>query len=222
MLSIYLLFFQIFKEVTVEFKREHRIGDSIEVTEGNIYYQTPNKIILQVKKPIHQWIVIEETQMVLYYPNENKGFKIKSKIPFFLPFFQMFIGSFKENYGLSEIGYTITRYEKREDTLFTYWKPPNNLSNILGEALTIYISRKLVYVELKNANGRVINKTSYSNHIYYNGIYFPLNISIIHYNKQDSIVENVIYRDPKFNIPLPPEALNFTIPSNAQIKEIEW
>jgi len=66
------------------------------------------------------------------------------------------------------------------------------------------------------------SSTIYKNHFEYKDIYFPLEI-IIKRNFENSVsVEKVTYTNLKFDFDFPEEIINFTIPENAEIKEVNW
>lgn len=215
-------FSQELKTLHVKFKYEHREGNSIEITKGDIYYQAMSKIILKVNDPIDQWMVFEGTKIIIYYPHSQRAFRIVSQYPFSLPFFQTFVGVAKEDYGLTDMGYVFFSHKKRGDTLFSYWNPPKKVSKVLGKFTLAHISNRLVYAELKKADGTIMSKSFYSDYIRYGATYFPLKISTIKYTKPDSTVEKIIYSNPQFNTSLPKEVINFKIPPNAEIKKVEW
>ena len=217
-----LLFPQTLKTLAIEFRHEYSEGGSIEAVKGTVYYLAPTKVILKVTSPINQWMVLKGKEMTIYYPDENMGFYIVSQSPISLPFFEAFIGAIKEDYGLTDIGYTLSNHEIRGDTLFTYWSPPKKLSKVLRKLTLVHISNKLTYTELKGTDGTIISKSFYSDHIRYGAIYFPLKITTIRYIKTDSIIEKVVYSNPQFNISLPQEITNFKIPLDAEVKEIKW
>lgn len=215
-------FSQVLQTLIVKFKRQYREKNVVEIVKGDIYYQAPTNLILKVTDPIHQWMIFEGNEMIIYYPDENRGFQIISQNPISLPFFQVFVGVAREDYGLTDVGYVFSNHEKRGDTLLSYWNPPKSLSKRLGKFILMHISNKLVYTELKKADGIILSKSFYSDHINYGATYFPLKISTIQYTKTDSTVEKIAYSNPQFNIPLPREVVNFKIPLDAEMKKVEW
>lgn len=214
--------FQGLKTLQVNFERYYIEKGSEEIVKGSIYYQTPHKITVVVTNPIRQWMIFEDKQITIYYPDERKVFQIVTQYPVSLPFFQSFVGVVKEDYGLTDIGYVLSNYETKGDTLISYWTPPQKRGKVLGEFMLIYVSNKIVYVELKNSEGTVMGKSFYENHIRYGAIYFPLQVSTTRYRETDSTSEKVIYASPQFNTELPQEVKDFKIPLDAEIKEIEW
>jgi len=208
--------------IQVQFEREYIGGNTKEITKGQIYYRAPGEVTAVVTYPIKQWMIFAGKQLTIYYPDDKQAFRFNSQFPISLPFFEAFIGVVKTDYGLTDIGYTLSNHKTRGDTLFTYWGPPKKTSKALGEFILAYVSDKIVYAELKGRDGTTTSKSYYKNHIRHGATYFPLEILTIRYAKRDSIIEEVVYTNPQFDRPLPPEVINFKIPKNAKIEEIDW
>jgi outer membrane lipoprotein-sorting protein len=193
-----------------------------EITSGSIYYQKPGGIVIKVKDPIDQWMVLEGDTMLIYYPTDSTAFRFHSDNPFSLPFFQLFVGMGNTDLGLSKAGFTLDRNEVRHDTLITYWKPPEQAGKSLGNAIVVLVENKLVFMELQNAKGKTLTNIAFNDHLQYRGTYFPLEITSVEFEDSDSTVETVVFHNPQFNVELPPEVINFKIPQGIEVEEIEW
>lgn len=216
-------FCQVIKTISVEFTREYSEDKTKEIIKGKIYYRAPSKTVIKVENPIYQWMILEDKEMIIYYPDDKKAFRIiNSWNPFSMPFFQAFIGVVKEDYGLTELGYTLANYETNDNSLISHWNPPKNLSKFLGEFILEFKDNKIIRAELRNAKGKTLSKSLYKNHILYGATYFPLEISIIKYLKSGSTFEKIIYRNPQFNSSLPLEVVDFKIPADVKVKKVKW
>lgn len=215
---------QTVRNISVKFTQTIIKEASNEVVKGNIYYQSQpsERTILKITEPITQWMVIEEKVMLIYYPNEQKAFRFTSENPFSLPFFQAFIGVVKDDFGLSEAGFTLARSEIKKDMLLTYWEPPKQAKKVLGNTIIGLRKDKLVFVEVQDAKGRKLAKTTYHNHFQYGERFFPLEVTSVQYQKDSSIVEKVVYTNPQFNVAFPQEVVDFKVPKGIKIKEIRW
>jgi len=131
--------------------------------------------------------------MEVYYPNEKKAFRFTSKTPFQLSFFNAFIGVSKKDYGLLDMGYSLYSRITQGDTVVTKWSPPRSTSKQLGTFILIYAKGKLSSAELLSPKGASITKTFFSNHIKYNKIYYPLEISTVRYFETDTTYEEISY-----------------------------
>lgn len=208
--------------ISVHFTRILDTEGNKKFIKGNVYYQTPKKIVLNVIDPLLQWMVLDSNVLLIYYPDDRKAFQIKNENPFSLPFFEVFLGINKDDFGLSEIGYSLSNNEIKSDTLFTYWKPPEQAKNTLGEIIVGLVENKLVLIEIRNAKKKILAKSTYYNHVRYNNSFFPMEIVTVRNLKKSSIYEKVIYNNLQVNIPLPKEVLSFKIPADIEIKESQW
>lgn len=213
---------QTIKTISVEFTSIVNSNNIIEEIKGSIYYYT-TKTTLEVTYPIYQWMILKGKKILIYYPDEEKAIEITSQSPASLPFFQSFVGVVKEDYGLSDFGYTLKRNEVKGDTLFAYWDPPEKVKKVLGQFILGFTEDKIVYTESRDADGKALLKVIHQNHIKYGATYFPLKIIIIQYiNKDYTKIEEVIYKNPIFDKLLPEKVVNFKIPSHIKIEKIEW
>lgn len=213
---------QTIKTISVEFTRTVKSNNIIEEIKGSIYYDT-TRTTLEVTYPINQWMILKRNTIFIYYPDEKKAIEITSQSPATLPFFQSFVGVVKEDYGLSDFGYTLKRNEVKGDTLFAYWDPPEKVKKVLGQFVLGFTENKIVYTESRYAEGKAMLKATYQDHIKYEVTYFPLKITIIQYLENDDFtIEEVIYNNPIFDKPLPPKVANFKIPPYIKIQKIEW
>lgn len=214
---------QVIQTVFAEFNREYKYGKNKDIVEGKIYYQAKtDKLVVVVDRPLKQFMILKGNEIIIYYPDRLKAFRITSQNPSSMPFFQLFIGVIKEDYGLTDLGYTFASYDRKGNKLISYWNPPKSLSRFLGEMVLEYENNRLVYAESKNSKGKIVSKAFYKNHILYGGNYFPLEISVTKDFKLDSSVEKIIYRSVKFNTSLPQDIVNFKLPPEVEVEEIEW
>jgi len=213
---------QIVKNMSVGFTRTITKEASEEAVKGYIYYQAPEKTVVKVIEPVKQWVVFEGNTMLIYYPKEQKAFRFKSENPFSLPFFQAFLGVAKDAFGLSEAGFTLFGNEMKEDTLITYWEPPKQAKKVLGNTITGLAKDRLVFMEVQDANGKRLVMTTYHNHFQHGEAFFPLEIVSVKYQENNSIIETIVYYNPHFDVAFPREVMNFKIPADTEIKDIEW
>ncbi len=227
-LFIFLLLFtsislcQTFQTIEVEFERVYVNKDITEILGGKIFYQSPDDLRLLITKPIKQWMILRGNKFDIYYPDDKKAFRIISKFPPSLPLFEAFVGAVKEDYGLIELGYSMSTYGTKGETLFTYWDPPEKTSKTLGKFTLEFIENKIAYVEAINAKGKIIAKSFYRNHLSYGANYFPLEITTVRYFDSDSTFEKVTYTNPVFDKKFSSDSTDFKIPFEVKVEEIEW
>lgn len=208
--------------LSLKFERKVVQGSSTEVAKGIAYYQSPQRVFIEVRDPIRQIMVINGKVMLIYYPVEKKAFRIKAKCSIPMPFIQTVLSAMKGDYGLTEMGYTLAKHEAKGDMLYTYWAPPPSLKKRLGEFVLGTTNGLLAYAEARNPNGRAAVKSFYKKHTKLAGKYFPLEVHSEVYAGSYRIEEYVIYSDVEFNISLPDRVVNFELPDSISVKEVEW
>ncbi|MGB9595140.1 MAG: LolA family protein [Candidatus Poribacteria bacterium] len=208
--------------ISLNFERKIVKEDSTEIVKGISYYKSPQKLYIEVQHPLKQIMAIENNVLTIYYPIEKKAFRIKSKGPIQMPFIQSILSAMKEDYGLSDVGYTLTKSEMRGKILYTYWEPPKKYKKQMGKFIIGVENGLLSCSEALDPKGKTVIKSFYKKHIEINGKYFPLEVQSEITDGSIQIKEYIIYSNVKINIPLPQEVINFSIPNSVPVKEIEW
>jgi len=216
-------FSQLLETISVEFRRGYNTGQRIEISEGIIYYEAAaKKTTLDVAAPIRQWMQVRKNEILIYYAKEKCAFRIFSKNPLSMEFFEAFLSVMKDDYGLSEFGYKMESYEVRGGKLASNWVPPLAMSKILGPISIEFQDNRIAQIDVKRPDGKTLSKLAFSNHVQFGSIYFPLEIRITRYLPAEVITESIQYKNPRFNIPLPKEIVNLEIPPDIPVKEFEW
>lgn len=205
-----------------DFQRECSDGPGTERISGIVYYQGPEKVLVQVQRPVNQIMVVTGNRLIIYYPDDNRAFRITSRGPVSLPFAQIFTSIAKEDYGLSDLGYVLANSEFRGDTLFTYWHPPVRAKNLLGESVLGEVYEKLVYVETRGPKGQLMSRSRLSEHLDLQGLYFPGEVLTEVHADFGISTERTVYENVELNVDLPEWVTGFSIPDSADVKEIEW
>ena len=198
------------------------------------------RLFIKVQKPINQIMLIDdieklvynrdekkvspikESMMYIYYPVEKRAFLIKAKGPIPMPFIQTILSVMKDDFGLTEMGYTFAEHERKGDTLYTYWNPPRKLKKHLGKFILGTANGLLVSAEARSPKGKTVAKSFYKKHIKLGEKYFPLEVRSEIYADSNRTEEHVTYSDVRINIPLPDEVINFKLPESTKVDEIEW
>jgi outer membrane lipoprotein-sorting protein len=211
-----------FNTLSLNFERQVIENNSNEITKGTIYYESDKNTIIDVNYPLHQIMIISKNIMIIYYPEQKKAFRFITKNPLPPIFVHSILMSLKDDFGLTEMDFKLSDNEIRNDTLYTYWDPPEIAKKILGKYIIGIENDKLVYVEIKNSKNKVIAKSYYSNHIPIGEKFIALKIYSESFNNSQIFKEYISYSDVKFNIKFPDYISNFKIPEEISIKDIEW
>ena len=213
---------QIIKDLEVDFARSYHEGDRCDRTSGHIYYQADDIFLIHVVEPIHQWMIARPGKLIIYYPEDKKVFHFPTESPFNFPFFQAFLGVIKEDYGLTNLGFTLKAHEIKADTLLTTWSPPEAIRKRIGDYLMTTWQKKLISAEFHDPDGSTQAETYYSQHIEYSNIYFPLQIITLRYENNLTNAESIQYSNPVFNKLIPDSIVDFRFPDDVNIEEITW
>lgn len=216
-----LVFSQNLTSLQVDFERQTRKHGSDETVRGTIYYEPAGKCVALVRDPIDQRLIITDTELVVYYPAERKGFRFHNPTAAALPFFQAFLWSLKEDYGLTEIGYALAEYRVRGDTVTSFWDPPQVRGRTGGKFELTYVADRIAGAELKDGSGAVVARSLFRDHVRFGNAYLPLEITTTTYDRSDSTIETVAFQNPRFNLPLPDSAIDFQIPADAKLINID-
>lgn len=208
--------------ISLKFERKVVQNDSTETAKGIAYYQAPQKVFIDVQDPVSQIMLVNGEVMLIYYPVEKKAFRIKAKGAIPMPFIQGILSVMKDDYGLTEMGYTLTKHEKKGDTLYTYWDPPEKLKENMGKFILGTANGILVYAEARKSKGKATAKSFYSKHIELAGKQFPLEVRSEIVDGNSRMEESVSYSDVKLNISLPDRVTGFKLPDSVPVEEVEW
>lgn len=205
------------------FERAISESNKKDVTRGSIYYQAESRTIMKIDFPINQILIFSKNNLQVYYPEKKSAIILKSESPFPVPFFYNFLGVLKEDFGLSNIGYRLTRHEIKDNILYTHWvlssegkKNTKNHYFILGTKKNMIVS-----TESRNSKGELSSKTEFKNHIQFNNYFFPTEILSKYYHKTGTSKERVTFSNIRFNGKIPDAILNFQVPSDAKVEEIQ-
>ncbi|HEC78904.1 MAG TPA: hypothetical protein ENI34_07155 [candidate division WOR-3 bacterium] len=222
LIFLHLAWSQVLTTVRVDFEKYTEDETGSELICGTIYHKIPHIFFIQVSEPINQIVISQPETLIIYYPEDTLVFKFSTDSSFAVTLLQPFLGALKEDYGLTDLGYQLSRYERRGDTLMTWWRPSGKPRTDLNKFFLVYISNAVHYVELKRKDGTPICTSRYGEHLKYGDYYFPLEISTVYYEDGDSTIEKIKFFNPGFNIELPETVLNFKPPPGVKIEKIPW
>ncbi len=76
-------------------------------------------------------------------------------------------------------------------------------------------------MELQNNRKKTIGRVNYADYKKVGNMNLPLSISVVRFQGKDTTYETVYYQNPRLNIKLPEEVMNFEIPQGVEIKEVK-
>lgn len=213
------------KTLSLDFTRELTENDKKETITGTLHYDVnAARVVVEVKEPLKQIMVVQAEVLEIYYPIENQAFRFiaKGRIP--LPFVESIIQSTQAEYGLTAIGYSLDRHEIADGVLYTYWIPPKKAKDKLGTIILGSRNGKIISAEVKTPDGKLNAKSIYRNHTKLGDNYIPMEVTSSLYGPESEVLEHehVVYSNPQPNPQPPPPILQFEIPKSAKVKETKW
>lgn len=210
------------QSLITDFERRQTINGEADTARGTIYYKAPHRIIADINYPVNQLMVFNDQNLTIYYPDEKRAFRMTGNVAQHLGFFQAFLGSMDEDFGLSELGFKLRDQVVNSDTLTTYWNPSKKLKKQYGEFTLIFAADRIIYAESRKSDNSVLSNSVFSDHIQYGTYYFPLSIHTTNSSEGNPTVEDVKFSSPQFNAELPDNVVNFKLPRDVKIEKIKW
>jgi len=222
MLSSVSLSAQSLQSVDLFFTRTVQTPTSSDRSDGEIYYQADGSLYLKVDEPVNQWMIWSQDNLLVYYPEKNNGYRYLNVRSKNLPFFDAFISHYKEDFGLSDLGFTLEGNSTQGDTLITKWEPADKkIKKVYGKFLLGSYNNRIISARAYNKQGGLLRESYFSDHIAFNGKYYPRTIRLISHIKGQVQTEIVHYSNIQFNVPTPERVQDFALPQNANIREID-
>lgn len=138
------------------------------------------------------------------------------------PFFQAFLGTINEDFGLSQLGFSLIDNKMLDDTLITIWAPPKAAADEIGGFTLSHLGDKIVCAELFNGNGSIISSSIFADHVQYKTYHFPCEMTTYRYTNIDTTREHIVFLNPQFNVDIADTMINFRPPVDVEIERVEW
>ncbi|MBM2815429.1 MAG: hypothetical protein HW421_2191 [Ignavibacteria bacterium] len=212
-----------FSTFSAEFERESLENGSLLKTKGSVYFSATS-VYIEVSEPLKQIVKIDSNLMVLYYPDEKKGLKISSEVPFTIPIISPFLSALRPDFGLQFLGFSMKDYQLIGDTLLTKWEPIK-MDSELHEKFTLKtIKNRLISVVIQDKETeRTIKKMLFDNHILIEKeSWIPRSVTIYDGENNINYIEKIILYKQMFNKIIPDSIQNFKIPDGTDIQESKW
>lgn len=213
------------KTLSLDFTREVTENNKTESIAGALYYDVQAaRVVVEVIQPLKQIMIVKENVLEIFYPVERQAFRFTSEGRVPLPFVESIIQSTQAEYGLTAIGYTLDKHDIMNETLYTYWGPPEKAKDKLGSVILGMRDDRLISAEIKNPKGHIIARSYYQKHSKIGANYIPMTVISNTYDEKSEIHqrEHISYSNPQVNADPPNAMLNFTIPESVEVKEIKW
>ena len=187
-----------------------------EVVKGSLYLLDGPVMLFEVSSPVSQLMWIKQDTVDIYYPDEKKLFRIISRDT--LPAQNTSVSKLFNldfEHQLHAAGFKVTKSENKGDTLLLHWKKqnlPEIITGTIGEDFVLYRTRGRGWsLEIKFWDYRSIDGKRYPH-------FMRSTVTKGRFTKTEELrLANI-----ETNQPLPQHLAEFKIPSDAEIKIVEW
>ncbi len=209
--------------LALDFQRiTEETGKPKEVISGHLYFQQPYWMYVDVTSPVHQIMLSEKRQLLIFYPESKQAFRIRTKKDNPPIFVQGLLASLREDFGLEEMGYKLTGHKTLGDTLVTIWVPPSDKAKVLGKFTLKIVNNRLVEARTASANGTTQTVSRYSTYKKFGRFWLPLRIATQTGDAWHRKKEVLVYKNVQLNVVVPDSLLRFSIPPKVPVKELTW
>ncbi len=218
-LNYILCSFSIFTLI-FDFERQVFTPDSVHNTQGTLYFKQDERSLINICVPIKQIMIFNENEWTVYYPKQKQAYVFERGY-FRVPFVDILLASFKEDFGLINAGFQLLHSTVKQDTLYSVWQ-----THKMGSPIRVQLEQwDQVYTKFKLIkNDTVRINTTFDRFYQLNGKYMPQSIvSKILTIRNDEFLYNtevLTISNMLVNESIPDSILNFDLPNNCQIKYI--
>lgn len=105
----------------------------------------------------------------------------------------------KKDYGLSELGFTISDVKEDSIGIVTIWLPPTAMKSVFGNAVTIISDNLLKSITLYGQKGNIIANIFFENYQFFRNIPIPLKVISKIAGDTDTIFKSLQFNNIKIN-----------------------
>ncbi len=191
---------QQFYRIKADYSIKYKGADGRQMLQlGRVCYDINKKtIVLKNSFPTDETIVQQgnETRKIVNFKVVET---VKSVVPVELSIFHLALSSQLENFGLSNIGYTMSEIKKEKGLVMTSWKPAKKYQQQLGEILISTKNKQLFAIIFLDKNGKTVAKHFYRKYTNINGFLFPAEIVRISYLNNKKSYQLTTYKNIVLN-----------------------
>ena len=209
----------------ISFDRSVVEFDTIIDSYSGDLFSNKEFLFVDINFPINQNFIIRGSKTILYYPDEGKAISISTDSYPVVPFFYTLKAFSIEDFGLSKKGYILdsTQVSSDNKSIISYWTPPKEQSEYINKLELLIKQNNIVSLKSFNERNDMISSIQFYKINEYNKIFLPSEIKFTNRNAIGRVTtETIIINKMIINAPLPKEIMDFKLPDNIEIKEVEW
>lgn len=209
-----------FSTVSGHFELYRTSGNAVDSTTGDFYYFGPEKMLINVRQPLDQFLLIEKTVISIYYPDDHRAFRLESEKPPLLPIVPGLLAALRSDNGIAEYGFKVKSQKMKADTIITRWFHPK-LKKV-GHYDIAEIDRRLAWTNYEMPKSDMRLFTYFQDYQVIDGINFPHRISSKLWNKEGLTLEEVAFSKIIPDAEFSDKIQNFRIPDDVPIEYKKW
>ena len=190
---------------------------------SDIFYNFDNGImIVHQTEPFEHFVITDSKgEIKIYNPAKNEVYisRDPSQITEHSLFYY-FLSNRLFDFGLRDLGFTMSKTETKNDVLVTWWTPPVNSKSPISKVELVHQNFLPIYMAYYSSKNEIIKKNYYYNYLNDNIIPVKLPQKIVEFNyfeNKDSIVSQLIFSDIRFGKDATSNLFDYKIPLNAKI-----
>lgn len=133
-------------------------------SKGNIYYKSPDVLLLIVHEPLDQIMFYKNDHLQVYYPQTDELLEFKDSSIKSLAFFQGFRRAIQDRHDATETGFVFHNSHFENDTLYMTYIPPADYQEAEMTMTNVYHENRLHYNYIIDANDNMLAKSEYANY----------------------------------------------------------
>lgn len=160
-----------------------RADGKSNLTKGAIFYDKYTKeLIYDIEFPEKEKWVIQDSWI---YKLVDDSVYLTEEIPSLNEFtvFHLSLNSNLDYYGLNQAQYAISKVDKLDDLVISYWNIPPNIQEMISSIAVAQKDNSLNSVVIADENNEVISKQFFRDYIQMGGFEFPGTIVQISYDE---------------------------------------
>jgi hypothetical protein len=199
--------------IHAEFERIVEEKGKREKATGELYYISPIQMFVRVRSPINQILYLQENLLTVYYPDDRRAFKLRSKGLFQTSFPSGLVNLGMESF-LSRAGYKRKEVRGEGSEKREMWKGK------LGDVEIRRRGRVLTLLDVKMKGGGRIT-IRYDDYVEVGDMKVPKRIYKREEVRGRKVEEVIRHSKVEFLDRIPPEVEGFRIPPGIKVEEIE-
>lgn len=193
------------------------------VYNTDVFYHFDKGIMITHNfEPFEYYMITDaKGEIKMYYPKKNEVFisRDPSQITEHSIFYY-FLSNRLFDFGLRDLGFTISKTEPQKDVIVTQWSPPKQIENNIKWVELVHQKNLPIYMAYYSPKNKISRKIYYYDYTELNQlpIRFPQKIVEFNYlDDGDSIITQMIFSKILYGKAASSSVFDFKIPMNAKI-----